>query len=96
MEVSDLLPVAAVIASIVAASAVARHQIGRLEIASSKLGARLDQQDGRLDKLITATEVLERRTTVLSEILSPANLETRTREIETVRTDLEWIKRKLK
>jgi hypothetical protein len=96
MEVSDLLPVAAVIASIVAASAVARHQIGKLELDTSKLDVRLGQQDARLDKLITATEVLERRTTMLSEILSPTNLEIRTREIGTARADIEWIKRKLK
>jgi hypothetical protein len=96
MEISDLIPVAAIIASVIAASAVARHQIGKLEVDTSKLDVRLGQQDVRLDKLITATEVLERRTTMLSEILSPANLEIRTREIETVRVDLEWIKHKLK
>jgi len=95
MEVSDLIPVAVVIASVIAASAVARHQISKLELDTDKLGDRLDQQDVRLDKLITSTEVLDRRTTVLSEILSPSNLEIRTRQLETIRTDIEWIKRKL-
>jgi phosphoribosylaminoimidazole-succinocarboxamide synthase len=95
MEVSDLIPVAAVVASVIAASAVARYQISKLELNTDKLGDRLDQQDVRLDKLITSTEVLDRRTTVLSEILSPSNLEIRTRQLETIRTDIEWIKRKL-
>jgi len=95
MEVSDLIPVAAVIASVIAASAVARYQISKLELNTDKLGDRLDQQDVRLDKLITSTEVLDRRTTMLSEILSPSNLEIRTRQLETIRTDIEWIKRKL-
>ena len=47
MEVSDLIPVAGLIGSIVAASAVARHQIRKLEIDTDKLDARLEQQDIR-------------------------------------------------
>lgn len=95
MEISDLIPVAALVASIIAASAVARFQIRKLEVDSDKLEGLIEQQDVRIDKLVTATEVLDRRTNVLSEILSPANLEIRTRQIETIRTDVEWIKRKL-
>jgi hypothetical protein len=88
MEISDLIPVAALVASIIAASAVARFQIKKLEVDSDKLEGLIEDQDIRLDKLMTATEVL-------SEILSPSNLEIRTRQIETIRTDVEWIKRKL-
>ena len=95
MEISDLIPVAALVASIIAASAVARFQIKKLEVDSDKLEGLIEDQDIRLDKLMTATEVLDRRTNVLSEILSPSNLEIRTRQIETIRTDVEWIKRKL-
>jgi hypothetical protein len=95
MELSDLIPVAALVASVVAASAIARFQISKLEVDSDKLEGRLDQQDVRLDKMTTATEVLDRRANMFSEILSPSNLEIRTRQIETIRTDVEWIKRKL-
>ena len=95
MEISDLIPVAALVASIIAASAVARFQIRKLEIDTGKLDVRLDQQDIRLDKLTTASEIFEQRASILASILSPAELERRTREIEAIRKDVEWIRRKV-
>ena len=95
MEVSDLIPVAGLIGSIVAASAVARHQIRKLEIDTDKLDARLEQQDIRLDKLTTSTEIFEQRVSILAAILSPTEMERRTREIEAIRKDVEWIRRKV-
>ena len=95
MEISDLIPVAALVASIIAASAVARFQIKKLELDTDKLDARLDQQDVRLDKLTTASEIFEQRVGILASILSPAELERRTREIEAIRKDVEWIRRKV-
>ncbi len=95
MEISDLIPVAALVASIIAASAVARFQIRKLEIDTGKLDVRLDQQDIRLDKLTTASEIFEQRVGIFASILSPAELERRTREIEAIRKDVEWIRRKV-
>jgi len=95
MEISDLIPVAALVASIIAASAVARFQIKKLELDTDKLDARLDQQDVRLDKLTTASEIFEQRVGILASILSPAELERRTREIEAIRKDVEWIRQKV-
>jgi hypothetical protein len=95
MEISDLIPVAALVASVIAASAVARFQIKKLELDSDKLEGRLDQQDVRLDKLTTASEIFEQRVGILASILSPAEMERRTREIEAIRKDVEWIRRKV-
>ena len=95
MEISDLIPVAALVASIIAASAVARFQIRKLELDTDKLDVRLDQQDIRLDKLTTASEIFEQRVSILASILSPAEMERRTREIEAIRKDVEWIRRKV-
>jgi|TARA_R100001244_G_C5151560_1_gene129715 hypothetical protein len=95
MEISDLIPVAALVASIIAASAVARFQIKKLELDTNKLDTRLDQQDIRLDKLTTASEIFEQRVGILAQILSPAELERRTREIEAIRKDVEWIRQKV-
>jgi len=95
MELSDLIPVAALVASVIAASAVARFQIKKLELDSDKLEGRLDQQDVRLDKLTTASEIFEQRVGILASILSPAEMERRTREIEAIRKDVEWIRRKV-
>ena len=94
MEVSDLIPVAGLVGSIVAASAVARHQIRKLEIDTDKLDARLEQQDIRIDKL-TSSEIFEQRVNILAAILSPTEMERRTREIEAIRKDVEWIRRKV-
>ena len=95
MNFSDFIPILGMVASIIAAAAVARHQIRKLELEADKSAARIDAHDTRLDKLATATEVLDRRTGILADILSPSNLENRTRTIEAIRTDVEWIKRKL-
>jgi hypothetical protein len=95
MEISDLIPVVALVASVIAASAVARHQIRKLELDTDKLDTRLDQQDIRLDKLTTASEIFEQRVGILTQILSPAELERRTREIEAIRKDVEWIRKKV-
>jgi len=95
MEISDLIPVAALVASVIAASAVARFQISKLEVDTNKLDVRLDQQDIRLDKLTTASEIFEQRVGILASILSPAELERRTREIEAIRKDVEWIRQKV-
>ena len=95
MNISDLIPVAGMIVSVIAAAAVARHQIRKLEIDADKSAARLDTQDIRLDKLTTAVEVLDRRTNTMSDILSPTNMEARTRALESIRKDVEWMKQKL-
>jgi hypothetical protein len=95
MEVSDLIPVAALVASVIAASAVARFQISKLEVDTGKLDVRLDQQDIRLDKLTTSSEIFEQRVGILASILSPTELERRTREIEAIRKDVEWIRQKV-
>ena len=95
MEISDLIPVAALVASVIAASAVARFQIRQLSLDTDKLDVRLDQQDIRLDKLTTASEIFEQRVSILASILSPAEMERRTREIEAIRKDVEWIRRKV-
>jgi len=95
MEISDLIPVAALVASVIAASAVARFQISKLEVDTNKLDTRLDQQDVRLDKLTTASEIFEQRVGILASILSPTEMERRTREIEAIRKDVEWIRQKV-
>jgi len=95
MNISDLIPVAGMIVSVIAAAAVARHQIRKLEIDADKSAARLDTQDIRLDKLTTAVEVLDRRTDTIAKINSPENLEARTRALESIRVDVEWMKRKM-
>ena len=90
-----MIPVAGMIASIIAAAAVARHQIRVLEMDTRKLETRLDAQDIRIDKLTTASEMIDQRTLTFKGILSPTNLEARTRQIESIRKDVEWIKRNL-
>ena len=96
MNWDSLIPVAGMVASIIAAAAVARHQVRMLEMDMRKLEGRIDSQDTRLDKLTTASEVVDRRTNTLAGILSPENMESPTRQMESIRKDVEWIKRNLK
>ena len=95
MNFSDLIPVLGMIASVIAAAAVARHQIRKLEIEADKSADRIDALDIRVDKLTSATKVLDRQVATLANINSPENLEMRTRRMESIRVDVEWIKRKL-
>ena len=95
MNAADLIPVAGLIASVIGACFVARHQIKKLEIDSNKLEMRLDAQDVRLDKLTTASEMQDQRMSILSSILSPSELDRRSRELEAIRKDIEWIRRKV-
>ena len=95
MNLTDLIPVAGMIISVIAAAAVARHQIRKLEIDAEKSATRLDAQDVRLDKLTTASEMHDQRLGILAGILSPAELERRYREIEAMRKDIEWIRKKV-
>jgi cell division protein FtsL len=95
MNLSDLIPVLGMIASVIAAAAVARHQIRKLEIEADKSENRIDALDIRVDKLTSAAKVLDRQVATLAGINSPENLEIRTRRMESIRVDVEWIKRKL-
>ena len=95
MEISDLVPIAGIVASIIGAGFVARHQIKKLEIDADKLDQRLDRQDIRLDKLTTVSEMHDQRMSILSSILSPSEMERRAREIEAIGKDIEWIRKKV-
>ena len=95
MSWDSLIPVAGMVASIIAAAAVARHQIKKLELDAEKSVARLDRQDIRLEKLTTASETQEQRLNILASILSPSELDRRAREQSAMMTDITWIKRKL-
>jgi|TARA_R100000479_G_scaffold159253_1_gene96376 hypothetical protein len=95
MSWDNLIPIAGMVASVIAAAAVARHQIRVLEMDVNKLETRLDAQDIRLDRLTTASEVLDRRTDTLAGINSPENMEKRARQVESIRTDIMWIKNRL-
>lgn len=95
MNWDSLIPVAGMVASIIAAAAVARHQIKKLELDGEKTSSRLDAQDVRLDKLTTASEMQDQRLGILASILSPTELDRRSRELEAIRKDIEWIRAKV-
>ena len=95
MNWDSLIPVAGMVASIIAAAAVARHQIKKLELDGEKPSSRLDAQDVRLDKLTTASEMQDQRLGILASILSPTELDRRSRELEAIRKDIEWIRAKV-
>ena len=95
MNWDSLIPVAGMVASIIAAAAVARHQIKKLELDGEKTSSRRDAQDVRLDKLTTASEMQDQRLGILASILSPTELDRRSRELEAIRKDIEWIRAKV-
>jgi len=87
-----LLSVGAVFASIVAAAAIARHQIAAMLDQLHEFKALITQIDNRLDRNDQTTSNLEHRVTILSGMMSPDTLEKRFRELTALGKDIEHLK----
>jgi len=76
-----LLSVGAVFASVVAAMAIARHQIGAITAQLEEFKASIRQLDNRLDRIDVETNNLRQRVNILTDISAPSNLEAKVREL---------------
>lgn len=87
-----LLSVGAVFASVVAAMAIARHQIGALTSQLNEFKNSVVNLDNRIDRIDVETSNLRHRIDVLTDISSPSKLEARTRELSALGKDVEHLK----
>ena len=65
-----VLTIGGMVASVVAASAVAKFQIKSLSEKLEDIEQRLRKMDSRSDRLVTATETQEQRISILSKMLT--------------------------
>jgi chromosome segregation ATPase len=89
------LTVAGVFASVVAAAAIARHQIGNLTAQLNELQNAMKQFDHRLDQNDQETSKLKHRVDILANMSNPDKLEAKVRELAALGKDIEHIKEKL-
>lgn len=90
-----VLTLAGMGASIIGASAVAKASIKILQSQANDFETRLRNLDTRLDRLGTQIETLVQRQGVISGMLDPPTMERRSREIERLRTEMDYLKRKV-
>tara|TARA_R110002060_G_scaffold27599_1_gene37469 strand:- start:693 stop:1070 length:378 start_codon:yes stop_codon:yes gene_type:complete len=90
-----VLTIGGMAASVVAASAVAKASIKNLQEQTMDFEKRLRSLDTRIDKLTTQIETLTQRVGVLVSMNDPSTMERRSREIERIRTEVDFIKKKV-
>ena len=92
LDLRLLLTIGGLLCSIIAAAAIAKHQIASLVERIAEIQKQINTVDLRLDKNDTETSNLKRTIDVLGEILSPANLERRTHAMAQLEAKLEHLK----
>ena len=90
-----VLTIGGMAASVIAASAVAKASIKNLQEQTMDFEKRLRSLDTRIDKLTTQIETLTQRVGVLVSMNDPSTMERRSREIERIRTEVDFIKKKV-
>ena len=90
-----VLTIGGMAASVIAASAVAKASIKNLQEQTMDFEKRLRSLDTRIDKLTTQIETLTQRVGVLVSMNDPPTMERRSREMERIRTEMDFIKKKM-
>ena len=91
-----LLTVGGMAGTVIAASAVVKASVKVLQDQAKDFEKRLRAVDVRIDKATTQIDVLAQRQGVISSMLDPGTMERKSREIERLRTEMDFIQRKLK
>ena len=87
-----LLSLGSTFASVIAAMAVARHQIKTLTSSVESLQQDIRKLDTRADRLETQIETQGQRVGVLSKMMDPQTMERRHREAAKVNADIDALK----
>ena len=93
LTTSNLISLAAMVAAIIGSAAVAKYKInGLLERVESLIKSKTEM-DGRLDLIEQANGLFKHRLDIVSSILSPEKLEKDTRELATIRSEMDHLKK---
>jgi hypothetical protein len=93
LTTSNLISIAAMVAAIIGSAAVAKYKInGLLERVESLIKSKTEM-DGRLDLIEQSNGLFKHRLDIVSSILSPEKLEKDTRELATIRSEMDHLKK---
>jgi hypothetical protein len=93
LTTSNLISLAAMVAAIIGSAAVAKYKInGLLERVESLIKSKTEM-DGRLDLIEQSNGLFKHRLDIVSSILSPEKLEKDTRELATIRSEMDHLKK---
>ena len=93
LTTSNLISLAAMVAAIIGSAAVAKYKInGLLERVESLIKSKTEME-GRLDLIEQSNGLFKHRLDIVSSILSPEKLEKDTRELATIRSEMDHLKK---
>lgn len=91
-----LVSLGSTLASLAGAFAVVKASVKVLQDQAKDFEKRLRAIDTRIDKATTHIETLQQRQGVISSMMDPAVMERKSREIERLRTEMDFVQRKIK
>ena len=96
IDIRLLVTVGGMAATVIAASAVVKASVKVLQDQAKDFEKRLRAVDVRIDKVTTQIETLAQRQGVISSMMDPNTMERKSREIERLRTEMDFVQRKIK
>jgi|TARA_R100000458_G_C8261465_1_gene236939 hypothetical protein len=96
IDIRLLVTVGGMAATVIAASAVVKASVKVLQDQAKDFEKRLRAVDVRIDKATTQIETLAQRQGVISSMMDPNTMERKSREIERLRTEMDFVQRKIK
>jgi len=91
-----LMSLGSTLASLAGAFAVVKASVKVLQDQAKDFEKRLRAIDTRIDKATTQIETLAQRQGVINSMMDPAIMERKSREIERLRTEMDFVQRKIK
>ena len=96
IDIRLLVTVGGMAATVIAASAVVKASVKVLQDQAKDFEKRLRAVDVRIDKATTQIETLAQRQGVISSMMDPSTMERKSREIERLRTEMDFVQRKIR
>ena len=96
IDIRLLVTVGGMAATVIAASAVGKASVKVLQDQAIDFEKRLRAVDVRIDKATTQIETLAQRQGVISSMMDPNTMERKSREIQRLRTEMDFVQRKIK
>ena len=96
IDIRLLVTVGGMAAPVIAASAVVKASVKVLQDQARDFEKRLRAVDVRIDKATTQIETLAQRQGVISSMMDPNTMERKSREIQRLRTEMDFVQRKIK
>ena len=96
IDIRLLVTVGGMAATVIAASAVVKASVKVLQDQARDFEKRLRAVDVRIDKATTQIATLAQRQGVISSMMDPNTMERKSREIQRLRTEMDFVQRKIK